>query len=101
MSGLILALTGTALVSWLCIGLETSLLTFLADPLLLFNEIIGVIEGSEAALNSESGYLDRPTYLALGATSQKIFAGRREVVYDLFQKYLRYKPKGSWDSAER
>ncbi|KAG8918121.1 hypothetical protein FRC01_002041 [Tulasnella sp. 417] len=71
------------------------------DPLLLFNEIIGVIEGSEAALSSESGYLDRPTYLSLGATSQKIFAGRRDVVYDLFQRYLRYKPKGSWDSAER
>lgn len=82
-------------------GWKASQLICLADPLLLFNEIIGVIEGSETALNSESGYLDRSTYLALGATSQKIFAGRRDVVYDLFQKYLRYKPKGSWDSAER
>ncbi|KAG8948833.1 hypothetical protein FRC04_009298 [Tulasnella sp. 424] len=72
------------------------------DPLLFFNEIIGVIEGSEAALASESGFLDRSSYLSLqGATGQKIFIGRRDLVYDLFQKYLRYKPKGSWDSAER
>ncbi|KAG8936137.1 hypothetical protein FRC00_009700 [Tulasnella sp. 408] len=70
-------------------------------PLLLFNEIIGVIRGSEAALATECGFLDRLSYLSIGATSQKIFAERREVVYDLFNRYLRFKPKGSWDSAER
>ncbi|KAG9004067.1 hypothetical protein FRB90_011077 [Tulasnella sp. 427] len=71
------------------------------DPLLLFNEIVGVIKGSEASLSFESGFLDRAAYENLSTRTYPVFAGQRDLVYDLFLSYLRFKPKGSWDAAER
>lgn len=71
------------------------------DPLLLFNEIIGVIKGSEVALTFKSGFLDRTTYENLSTRTYPVFAGQRSAVYDLFVSYLRFKPKGSWDAADR
>lgn len=71
------------------------------DPLLLFNEFIGVIKGSEMALATDSGFLDRSAYEKLRSRTYPVFADRRALVYDLFLRYLRYKPKGSWDVADR
>ncbi|KAG9003760.1 hypothetical protein FRB90_011125 [Tulasnella sp. 427] len=71
------------------------------DPLLLFNEIMGVIKGSELALSTSSGYLDLSTYESLSPRAYPVFADRRGLIYDLFLRYLRFKPKGSWDAPER
>lgn len=71
------------------------------DPLLLFNEFMGVIKGCEGALDSESGFLDRSTYENLSNRAYPVFAGRRNLVYDLFLRYLRLKPRGFWDPPER
>lgn len=77
------------------------IVTNFTDPLLLFNEIIGVIKGSETALATDSGYLDRSTYEQLSSRVYPMFADRRGLVYDLFLRYLRYRPKGAWDVADR
>ncbi|KIO30532.1 hypothetical protein M407DRAFT_20420 [Tulasnella calospora MUT 4182] len=71
------------------------------DPLLFFNEIMGVIKGSELSLSFESGCLDRTTYETLGTRAYPVFASQRTLVYDLFLGYLRFKPKSSWDAADR
>lgn len=72
------------------------------DPALIFAEIMGVIKGSESALQSEQGYLDEQTYISLSHRQQGTFAGRREAVYALFLAYLRLKrQRRDWDAADR
>jgi len=81
--------------------------TWISDPLLIFNEIIGltlyhfwwrvltyppgIISGSERAIISPGGYLDRQAYLNLSPRSYPTFADHRDAVYDLFLVYLKRK----------
>jgi hypothetical protein len=63
---------------------------------------LGVIKGSEAALQSAEGYLDQPAYVSLSHRQQSTFANRREAVYELFMSYLRLKrQRQDWDAADR
>jgi hypothetical protein len=62
----------------------------------------GVIMGSEEALTSKTYYLDRDAYLNLGERRQSTFAGQRERIYDLFEKYLNEKRRqNDTDLADR
>lgn len=50
----------------------------------------------------EGGYLDRSSYEnGSGMGASAIFARDRSLVYDLFEKYQRLRPKHSWDAADR
>ncbi|KAI0791850.1 hypothetical protein C8Q75DRAFT_57350 [Abortiporus biennis] len=72
------------------------------DPALVFAEIIGVIKGSERTRKSEKGYLDRNEYLDLSQRSQCTFASHREMVYAIFQSYLKLKAeRREYDDADR
>ncbi|KAL5633836.1 hypothetical protein ACGC1H_005876 [Rhizoctonia solani] len=69
------------------------------DPALVYNEIIGIIEGSENTLNSESGVLSRDEYLALGR-GNSLLSSRRDEIYTLYESYD--KARGQrYDAAER
>ncbi|CAL1697343.1 unnamed protein product [Somion occarium] len=72
------------------------------DPALVFAEFMGVIKGSEQALQSSERFLDRDTYLDLSHRTQGTFANQRETVYALFQAYSRRKKiRGDYDAADR
>ncbi|KAI0638791.1 hypothetical protein C8Q77DRAFT_1044775, partial [Trametes polyzona] len=83
-------------------------LTTRLNPDIVFSEFIGtllmagVIQGSEAALNSETGYLDRMTYCGRNSRSLVQDWARRNVIYDLFLLY-RTKKRQLWqrDAADR
>lgn len=63
---------------------------------------LGVIKGSEQALQSSERFLDRDTYLDLSHRTQGTFANQRETVYALFQAYSRRKKiRGDYDAADR
>ena len=63
---------------------------------------MGVIKGSEDALKSQCGYLDRLTYESLSHRSQSTFSHQRTIVYSLFEAYTkRKKMAGHSDSADR
>ncbi|KEP48489.1 putative P-loop nucleoside triphosphate hydrolase, partial [Rhizoctonia solani 123E] len=69
------------------------------DPALVYNEIIGIIQGSEGTLNSESGVLSRDEYLGLGR-GNSLLSLRREDIYTLYESYC--KAGGQcYDAAER
>ncbi|GAB6041016.1 UvrD-helicase domain-containing protein [Endothiovibrio diazotrophicus] len=55
----------------------------LRDPYQIFEEFKGVITGP-----TESAWLSREAYLQLGVRQSIFRAGERELVYDLFEKYL-------------
>lgn len=62
----------------------------------------GVIKGSEDAVQTEKGYLDREQYLQVSHRQQGTFSSRREAVYALFQAYLKMKQeRREWDAADR
>ena len=70
------------------------------DPALVFGEILGVIKGSEKAIDMEQRCLSRETYLASGRRGMSL--SMQEVVYDLFTKYTRLKrQRQEYDSADR
>ena len=72
------------------------------DPALVWSEFLGVICGSEASLDTHSGYVDRETYQRLSRRTQATFASRRGVVYDLFQAYVKRKRElRAYDAADR
>ncbi|KAI0762352.1 hypothetical protein C8Q74DRAFT_1336826 [Fomes fomentarius] len=72
------------------------------DPTLVFAEFMGVIKGSEQALEKPQGYLDKEGYCNLSARTQATFASQRESIYRLFQAYLKRKrERGDWDAADR
>ncbi|KAF9818488.1 hypothetical protein IEO21_02726 [Rhodonia placenta] len=72
------------------------------DSAMVFGEFMGVLKGSEEALTTKTGYLDREEYLRLSPRRQVMFAGQREVIYDLFQVFLkRKKLRGDYDVADR
>ncbi len=63
---------------------------------------LGVIKGSEDAVRTEKGYLDREQYLQVSHRQQGTFASRRDAVYALFQAYLKMKQeRREWDAADR
>ncbi|QRW07577.1 P-loop nucleoside triphosphate hydrolase [Ceratobasidium sp. AG-Ba] len=71
------------------------------DPALVYSEFLGVIEGSEAALQSKAGALDREEYTSLSHRKSS-FASQRHRVYDLYETYRKRKQAyGGYDAAER
>ncbi|KAI0369977.1 hypothetical protein BV20DRAFT_330785 [Pilatotrama ljubarskyi] len=77
-------------------------LTKSLNPDLVFSEFLGVIQGSNEALNSEKGHLDRDTYCRRGHRSLISDADQREAIYELYLAY-RKKKKQLWqrDAADR
>ncbi|KAI0641195.1 hypothetical protein C8Q79DRAFT_920041 [Trametes meyenii] len=76
------------------------------DPDLAFSEFLGiystgVIQGSERALDSEGGYLDKETYYSITRHTATTSSAQREAVYALFMLY-RKKKKQLWqrDAAD-
>ncbi|KAF7317843.1 UvrD-like helicase ATP-binding domain-containing protein [Mycena kentingensis (nom. inval.)] len=73
------------------------------DPAMIFSELMGVILGSEAALESKHSHLDRDAYLAFrprlaSSTSE----AQKSRIYDLFERYLEEKRRtGDLDVADR
>jgi len=51
----------------------------------------GIIKGSEHALSCPEGILDRPNYFRLPPRSNPNFANQREVLYDIFEVYTKFK----------
>ncbi|KAI1785582.1 hypothetical protein LXA43DRAFT_1185708 [Ganoderma leucocontextum] len=72
------------------------------DPTLVFSEFMGVIKGSELALDRSEGYLTKEAYNGLSHRTQGTFANQRENVYRLFEAYVkRKKARGDYDAADR
>ncbi|KAH6876648.1 hypothetical protein BKA70DRAFT_1576722 [Coprinopsis sp. MPI-PUGE-AT-0042] len=72
------------------------------DPSLVYSELIGVIEGSEAALSQTTRYLNQSAYEGLSHRTQHVFAKNRGVVYALFLAFLKQKQQNSdQDVADR
>ncbi|KAG8732236.1 hypothetical protein FRC11_014976 [Ceratobasidium sp. 423] len=71
------------------------------DPALVYSEFLGIIEGSELALQSTTGALSREEYTSLSHRKSS-FASQRDRVYDLYELYRKRKQfLGGYDSAER
>lgn len=61
----------------------------------------GVIKGSERALESECGFLNRSQYIE-SSRRQGAFADKRDLVYTLFEAYAKLKrARQEWDAADR
>ncbi|KAM5542264.1 hypothetical protein V8D89_004137 [Ganoderma adspersum] len=72
------------------------------DPTLVFGEFMGVIKGSELALERPEGHLTKEAYNELSHRTQGTFANQRETVYKLFEAYVkRKKARGDYDAADR
>jgi hypothetical protein len=68
----------------------------------VYSEFLGVIEGSELTRERDEGYLDRDTYLKLSSRSNSTFASQRDLVWRLFEVYLKRKRSlGHRDAADR
>ncbi|KAG8760240.1 hypothetical protein FRC11_000711 [Ceratobasidium sp. 423] len=71
------------------------------DPALVYNEFIGVIEGSEFTLASQSGVLSRDDYLAL-SQANSLLSSQRDRIYSLYENYCKIRDRlGGYDAAER
>ncbi|QRV93432.1 UvrD-like helicase carboxy-terminal domain protein [Ceratobasidium sp. AG-Ba] len=71
------------------------------DPALIYSEFLGIIEGSEAALQSKTGALSREEYTSLSHRKSS-FASQQDRVYDLYEIYRKRKQTyGGYDAAER
>ncbi|QRW07579.1 P-loop nucleoside triphosphate hydrolase [Ceratobasidium sp. AG-Ba] len=69
------------------------------DPALVYSEFLGIIEGSEAALDSKTGALSRESYRTHRKSS---LAVEPDHVYDLYEIYRKRKrDNGGCDAAER
>ena len=63
---------------------------------------MGVIKGSEQALDSAERCLDRLSYEGLSHRSQSTFAGQRSEIYSIFKSFLKEKrERNHYDSADR
>lgn len=51
----------------------------------------GVIKGSEQAIDCDTGYIDKTTYISLSDRIYPIFSGYRERIYQLFECYIKLK----------
>ena len=60
------------------------------DPLLVWMEIKSFIKGSRQAVEKEEGYLTQAEYDTLGRKMAANFAGNRQEVYKLFEKYQEF-----------
>ena len=60
------------------------------DPLLIWMEIKSFIKGSRKAVESEKGYLTQEEYEKLGVKMASNFAGNRQEVYKVFEKYQHF-----------
>jgi hypothetical protein len=72
---------------------------YFKDPILVYNEIMGVIKGHEMSINTPSGYLGREDYSRLSLWSQSTFSASRDVLYDAFETYMAQKSKYYLDDA--
>lgn len=62
----------------------------------------GVIKGSEEALTSTGRFLSKDAYEGLSHRSQATFANLRNIIYCIFEAYLRRKrERGDYDAADR
>ena len=62
----------------------------------------GIIKGSEQTLEYEDGYIDRKGYLALSHRANSTFAAKRDLIYGIFQSYVKRKRElGDFDPADR
>ncbi|KAH8834693.1 hypothetical protein DL96DRAFT_1488848 [Flagelloscypha sp. PMI_526] len=72
------------------------------SDILVYNEIMGVLQGSELACRNQKRYLDRSTYENLSQRTQWTFASQRSAVYSIFEQYQRKKHReGDYDAADR
>ncbi|GBE78672.1 predicted protein [Sparassis crispa] len=72
------------------------------DPSLVFGEFMGVIKGSEQTLIGTAGFLEKDAYCGLSHRTQATFANQRDLIYKLFQAYLKRKrERGDYDAADR
>lgn len=62
---------------------------------------MGVIRGSEAALNTPHGYLSESEYLQISHRAQSTFTENPELVYRIFNNYRRQKMGDVIDAADR
>ncbi|KAF8594569.1 hypothetical protein BDV93DRAFT_549191 [Ceratobasidium sp. AG-I] len=71
------------------------------DPALVYSEFLGVIEGSEFALEAKNGALSREDYAGMSHRKTS-FASQRDRIYDLYEIYRKRKQElGGYDAAER
>ncbi|KAG8690837.1 hypothetical protein FRC11_008770 [Ceratobasidium sp. 423] len=76
-------------------------LTYRLDPALVYNEFIGVIEGSGSTLTSQSGVLSRDDYLLL-SQGDSLLSSQRDRVYTLYESYRKARGRlNGYDAAER
>ncbi|KIY43108.1 hypothetical protein FISHEDRAFT_54171, partial [Fistulina hepatica ATCC 64428] len=77
-------------------------LTKRLDPSLVFNEIMGVIKGSEESCNYSERFLDRNSYTSLSTRKQSTFSEKRSIIYDIFEQYTKRKRLlGDCDAPDR
>jgi hypothetical protein len=61
-----------------------------------------VIKGSQATLDIPKHVLERKTYVNMSDRMQPTFAGKRDIVYTLFDAYMKRKSqRREHDSADR
>ncbi|KAG8926817.1 hypothetical protein FRC01_008332 [Tulasnella sp. 417] len=77
--------------------------SFMANfsPANVYGEFLGVIKGSEAAFNSSKHQLDRQTYETQSIRTHAGDYSERSRVYTLFEAYMKKRPSGSYDMADR
>ncbi|TDL19417.1 hypothetical protein BD410DRAFT_842137 [Rickenella mellea] len=72
------------------------------DPTLVFNEILGIIEGSGQVVMSGQRFLDKHSYKSLSQRSYSSLAGERDRIYGIFERYLKIKSlRKEHDAADR
>jgi hypothetical protein len=73
------------------------------EPNLVFSEIIGVIKGSQAALESADGHLTRDAYVEQLSWRQfPLLASARARIYSIFEVYTKHKAsRFDIDEADR
>jgi hypothetical protein len=78
-------------------------LTHALEPNLVFSEIVGVIKGSQAALESGDGYLTRDAYVEQMSWRQfPLLASARVKIYSIFEVYTKHKTsRFDIDAADR
>ncbi|XP_046368823.1 TPR and ankyrin repeat-containing protein 1-like [Haliotis rufescens] len=70
-------------------------------PSLVWAEIMSFIKGSFEALSNKSGHLTRDEYIDVGRKKAPFFVGKREIIYELFEKYSRFiKQRGLFDIVD-
>ncbi|KAF8641227.1 hypothetical protein AX17_000861 [Amanita inopinata Kibby_2008] len=72
------------------------------DSYSVFNELLGVIEGSEKAAFSAQKHMDLSAYESLSGRTNPTFSNNRKVICDIFRDYQKRKMEvGDYDAADR